>query len=1528
MVPHKRRSSKLAPLQEKRRRSEPNKDDHSFSTSDEEDDSSFHPVEEIKYHGWGKKETNRSENVTKLIEGIEENIRDGLSLDSCTKISTDCDAFSLLVIIENEEKLSPETKERIIHLLSIFGTPFTSITVPKAPVAMHTNLRTRKDAMFGSQHVKMTSEINLVEDKCLLVKNEALIIDTPVKIATHQKCRDSLVNGFNKKQFPVELSLNKGICILPNKTRALPNYFESLDIILDNCYDPESKKHIIHIGDLGTRHPVKTTSSHCYLQEMFERIQKLRELKTVMVEVCQLDIAFNVKLGNKLITWHPAKKYKKENSSSFFKHLNATVFPLHNVASEGDFPTDKEQKGTIQFKHHKKWGDKDESIDLAEEEEEHKSILSQIYQKQEKEEVGAQLQEEEGTRMQEEEVDDSTILSNIYDLHSVKFYTTVIHSLPTQTQYKFPKDGRDFDQLPKYNIRRIKDLVSTIMDFGFKAITQIQNHGVLGRIEFSVRPTSHSQDLRLNGHLVDFLSIMFHSSIGIRRKELVAFEYLDHEIVTETIFALAKSIKGALVCRDSTPFNVFWEKHPNRCVWLKAMISLLLTLSGYAHLCKTKLVREWMKTEGIIYDPIGVKKKIQCGNLLQNESVQLVQQNQDDNHVWATVKSILEEINVSLQGIEQMQNLIKRHTSVISTFRNLLLEDNLKIAEHMEGKIMCAIKNLIQESESDNCDQNLLHQHQDYQESRCENQELNNQDLYDEFLDSVHDSPNSSFVPACDNAIALITQQRPNLCPKVKSMMNQPTQDPIESALSILAEFTDLISPGEPGFMNRMCNFIGELFPNTLLKNYSHGNDLLYVDLQQAAAILGLDIKDLGNTEIVMKLCQHSLFPCINTKFDLSLFQKEVIESRQRVLLSLQNHVRVSTLQSDLPGYNLIRRHGENGDVCVYIPKTETVTKVVEIDTVDSEFLYENNVDSEILYEKKLTYTSMLTALDKLFNDGDTPSIIQSILDSRLKHTQDLCDKFIVSSNGMNHPHFHHYLTVESLIEAICEENGEKIDPPQIIQIILACAAYHRQKNIAYTDIPNAKFILFHYNLHTDKVMTISRQFPQGGIVLPKVECIHVEKKASDEVQVGHWVLSDAQKQCCHLKDDRRQEIHNITTGHPHLGPNQRLPRKTVSFGKVVMSALRSFDPGNSLLHDDVIDIICNLVNEAAFIRCTLNEMLDHSLISFLKNVGVVSWDDIATLLPIYQRGINVGNIMENTTEKFTHTIVVASITCFRYNLCIAIYSETPSNDSETRFIYLHPYTRKVHLVVENGYKFLKDHPQFIYVRFVKKEFHYWDADEKHRLQTSRKDFFWLLSQTSYLDDTNKDKVLEHFRKQHSMLIIDSNQTEELQNQKLHDLYQPIIIPITITNNSGKMMEHVLLVVYPLNSRGVFDVGLICSDKVKMNHPDIEEEVHTVMLSLLENSTHKEYKLHMMHFRRTQLCSAHLLVLHIYAAKDTQTPKNLFNIVGKLQRTDRIDDLCKDWIGKIMLHYRSNGTIPLSVNNWVDDLIRPEGLSS
>lgn len=101
--------------------------------SDNTDDLSLSSEEHsLYYHGWGRKETNSTLNIQNLIRGIKNNIRDGLSLPKDQEISADCDGYSILIIIEGEEKLCKDTKNTIKELLKFFGTEWGQITPPQS----------------------------------------------------------------------------------------------------------------------------------------------------------------------------------------------------------------------------------------------------------------------------------------------------------------------------------------------------------------------------------------------------------------------------------------------------------------------------------------------------------------------------------------------------------------------------------------------------------------------------------------------------------------------------------------------------------------------------------------------------------------------------------------------------------------------------------------------------------------------------------------------------------------------------------------------------------------------------------------------------------------------------------------------------------------------------------------------------------------------------------------------------------------------------------------------------------------------------------------------------------------------------------------------------------------------------------------------------------------------------------------------------------------------------------------------------
>lgn len=1485
--------------------------------SDNTDDLSLSSEEHsLYYHGWGRKETNSTLNIQNLIRGIKNNIRDGLSLPKDQEISADCDGYSILIIIEGEEKLCKDTKNTIKELLKFFGTEWGQITPPKAPVAMQTDPKKRKATIFGSQHVKLTSESDMSDEDCVLLRKESLVVDKPVKIAVQQNCRDKIVDGFDKKQFLVELSSNKGICIDTNKIRALPNYGTTLDILLDSCYVPEAKKHIIHIADLGTRHPSFPEESDvvCYLQDLYKIILRLRELEHVTVEVCQLDIAFNINLGPKLIRWHLQKTTTtntKERTSSFLKSLCKTVYPLHNVdVEEGKLLSDNKQKGTISFKNDS-WGTKEKIILLGNNKEEDlQSLLHEIYSC---ETVG-------------EMIGNTMLRANVSDLHSIKFYSSILYSIATRIQFLLPRDWNDFNKLPDSSMRRLKDLLSTILGYTFRGITHIQEHGVLARIEFSVRPTSHSRDLRLEGHLVDHLSVMFHASNDIFNKNIVSLVVEDHEPVTETIVGLVKCVKAALVCRDSEKFKDVWNH--DRQTWLRAMISLILTLSGFGHVCRTRFLRQWL-SEGPVYDPMGVGDKIREGNLLNNGcSPNTCESVLPGNAkiAFVTLETILQEISVSQTGIDLMSKLISRSkdSSVRSTLQNLHLLDQLKIAENMQEKIIPAFKRVIDENDNLNQQDKGNNRQQITDTMSLEEDEPPlDEDLFEKILDenmNIQDYPDTNYVPVCQNALDLITQKLPPLSFSDDFMNHQQQiKDPIESALFTLAEFSDYISPDSPGFLNRMYSFIGKVFDIHDVFKYDYSN----TDIMDVATKLNVPhIENCSRKEIISRLCQHCLFPCIYSRYHLSSLEESVVQHHNCMLQAVQNHVRVKKLKSKVHDHDLIRRYGENIDI--YIPREDKVLGTTNQNTPNN-----NPEDTTVRFLPERNHSNMISALTDLFDNDNNIELFQFIKDSRLKHTQQLCDKFLCP-NGMNHPHFLLSLTVESLMTY--SQDKIKTQSERVLQVFLSCAAFHKQKNIAYSDIPNSRFFIYFYHLQKDKVIIFHKTIPVGGRIFPKVECEYIERTDRKLVSLCKCVLSNDPEQC-HIRDAVRVPITNITTDHPRKKPNEKKPKRAKSIEKAINILLSSKSQcehdhflGSEFPSDDYLDIR-DFTHEAVAIGCKLSDMFDCSLTSYLEEEkNVRSMNDFANLL-YEEEGAN-----ESETEKtlLTRAIGVVSITCLKYKICFAIHSGSRTQNPKTRFLYFHPHTKKVCMLTEDMFCVLKGHPQFLYIRYVNPKLsQYWDSEPERSSPKLYSGLHLIQCHMSYLSEDNKEKILNFFRNQLHMIIIDESQTQALQTQNLHGLPQPIIIPKTMRDKQENLLEHSLVVVYPLNSEGFFDVGLVCnSTTLRLKTIEvISEEIHTLMTSVLENTTHKGYQLEMMTYSSIDVCSSYNLLLHIYLTKGSETCKELFKKVDKILETDSIICHCKNWIVSILSQYYHSSTTTHNVNNWIEErLIDNTGL--
>jgi hypothetical protein len=297
----------------------------------------------------GSEKTDNTENKNNILNSCISIIEDNFpNLSPEKNINIDCDAFSFVIIADN---MNSEAKKNIKNFLHTFGTTLSSISIPSQAVGAN-----KIDSIFGStrsvgcQHL----ESHIIGKH--LMSEEALVINSPIKIAVHHSCRKMIISHLCKypNQYPMAIATSKDICFDPNMASNKPPYGVIVDAIIDSSFDSMLGKYIIHVADMGTRHEMKIDDDECPIQIMFDNIEILRKTSGVSVEMSQLDIAFNLPTtGNKLIQCSHEKLHTmtQKKNDSFVDYLTAEQWALHEIQTkDGKVDSDNKQKGTVRLK--------------------------------------------------------------------------------------------------------------------------------------------------------------------------------------------------------------------------------------------------------------------------------------------------------------------------------------------------------------------------------------------------------------------------------------------------------------------------------------------------------------------------------------------------------------------------------------------------------------------------------------------------------------------------------------------------------------------------------------------------------------------------------------------------------------------------------------------------------------------------------------------------------------------------------------------------------------------------------------------------------------------------------------------------------------------------------------------------------------------------------------------------------------------------------------------------------------------------
>lgn len=1421
----------------------------------------------------GSHETNSPDNVASVLSATENCIRKFLRLPDDMKVSADCDAFSVLITIEHEQNhIDAEIKKSIKELMYHFGTEMGSISIPKAPVAMQTHINRRKDSMFGSKHVKMN------HSDTLLFMNEALVVDTPVKIAVHRDCREAIVNEFGKRHFPCGLSSNKGICIDTNNQTALPPYGMVLDILLENCYVSNAKKHIIHFGDLGTRFPIKLhNEGTCHMQELFNKIQSLRE--KCSVQVCQLDIAYNIHVKDRLIRWS-LKEKNSCNKGSILYGFSRQVWPMHDIeAMNGNVATEKNQKGGLLFKH-TDWGEakglnvlnnlSDDGEPVIGEEQ--YDLIDSIYKKT----------SNGNTEESPDSKSNKSLIANTSDIHSVKLYSSVRHPMG-RSMHKLPMKYDEFEKLPCETMIHLKRILMRLLDQTSKGMSHVQNNGVMARIEFSSRPCAQSHNLRWHGHLVDHLAIMYRACNDLLNR--VSLSYVDHRKVAERSYELIRTVQSHLMYRNSVQFNRVWTE--SRQDWLVAMISSIMTLSGIAHGCKTRYVKKWID-RGMVYDPTGVGARICGGNLLNHSIPQ-----KDPEHIGntehnarklqITLQAVFTEIGITSCGRITLQKFVhdQNKNSSRTVYQSLSFCDKLILSQHF-SRIIEKIREILPGAEeSDKRRNDTEYDHKNHEDDVQDELHPFHDIVYsgdDDELDRYISSGSAVYDSImCEESYDVMTQSDAINFECSETAMDKilRTNNPFTLAMFNLFELSQLFNPDVPGFVSRLVRFMGRVEGKEL--EY----DLSFSGLISLVEGLGLrsDIERADATkcrnDVILWLCQRYHFPCLNSYYpNLASIDEQLLKDWDKELIRITNEARVCKVATRRLGYDRFYRNHE--DVHIDIPCTGMI------------FCQEDKKILTPIHQKD--HKDLNSALMHLSGSSD---IIQNIKKSGLGASKSLCDIFLLNRNGINNPLFLHFMTVDDLLIFFGDEEKSKETK---IAVITACIAYLRSKNILISYEQKRVKIFHYYSNSTKKVVTFN-VIENEDDFWPIKECIYMNIGMNNKYQVGEYVIPSEKVEGCLIHKNYKRRV--------NCGNHPRKKLKTSkTFQKALFNLLSQhceLDHFAKTSPNDLLDLQ-DYCQEILRSQCTLHDMFHESLLSFYHTKGVQHFVQFL--------------LMFRSNDPFMQAIANASISCLKYKLAIVLYTTSASGTKESYVLYFHPQVKRVYLLIEmNSFLFIDYWPNIIYFRQVFKKdgnhscFQSWevDAQAEYWMKLKKEPWRYLNCHMSYLDGPVKASVISYFREIFGLNLVDYSDENGLQKIELSTISKPVLIKMRVVTifDGHALLQHALLAVFPpTTARSFIEVSAIFL-KSRMSITNIiQKKVQQVMSTLLQNSVIKDYKLFTCEFQPWQrtdgMCSFMPLILYMYVGNISESFQDLIRAIEILNEEKDLISYCKTWIHKVL----------------------------
>lgn len=1501
------------------------------------------------------KQTDNSECRKKILSGCVKMLSDTFTITPEKKITADCDAFSFLIVAD---KMEAYVREAIKKFLYCFGSSLSSISLPSVAIGA-----VNKDSIFGSTRSKGCQHLLSTNIGNKFMCEESLVISGPVKIAVHSSCRKHIISNVCEypQQYPMEMSSNIDICFDPSNAANKPPYGVVIDAILDSCFVSGINKYVLHVADIGTRHKMEYDGDgQCPIQKMFHKVNKIRDIQGVSVEIMQVDIAFNIPTTkNDLIQCSYEQISERGRNRTFVDSMLPETWALHSIHTQND-RVDRKQKGSVRLRQ-TEWtksskiklplfleesktednGNSSDSSFIPTQGQTRNVLLSQVYHPS----------SICNTSPYHIEIDANTI-------YSIKFYSTISHYL-TQRRNQLPLTFKQMNDLPQSSMIHLQRFSNLMLKLCGGAMKFVHNNGICARLEVSVRPNGGStigNVIRCHGHLTDILAhvqIAIHELI-ISGNHKLTLNTIHSELVYSKILFLIDQLQSMTRFRAAVRFCDIYCG--NRCYdWLRAVVNAIMTFTGLGGQTKLKYVAKWLHDESR-YNPTNQPPK-NLIDLHANINTPTPLKPIIPDKFWNILNRCLRDNHFSKTCISSIIRVIKMDKP-LSHSGMLLQETSLHEKWHIAKNLCQAVVPFLLKYLRNN-DKDPSNNPSIVAQSSSTNHILDDiGDNVQNFLCNPSFDAESYFPQQLVNSSLALNQfQDHAVIPKRKpKLLTSFPQDPMVMMIMKLLELSLLFDIHTPVYVKylyqhiRLCHFREITLPNCDMKLIPLDCIEGALEFHQASLCLNENRCDRASLHMI---CTGLGVPIIVGHVINNNCDNESISdspSAETLIASLcWQYYFPCKLMSTFPHYNMQSISPDdqvkmNSLICETF-KSEIVVELPSHLKTKRHF-YNFFQDNHIWIYKKITChhnpSLFISTTDKIIDESDDLYVIldKCFNKNGTQHGDDMranlhfCLKgksmdapihsFFLNNNGTSNTNFCQLNTLSELqsekkfllLEHEDTPMGDRSFSNMCPDIIVPCTSLLYESSIFLIDKGENKSYLHLFDKNSSKVVTYA--YSNADSLPPtRLKCYIFIKDGTkfSFIQFKSSKLSSSIVVQNHntrwpFNLDNAEKLYSYSQ-HPH---GRVCPAKSIteSLKKLLTSPNVNHEQFRTNLNkNDPLDVL-HYLNEfnTSCSHLQLNFIFCGTIVSRMKNIGIESLTYLVSM------------IQESDYTNLPHT-VICPILCLKYKLWIAVWEEESAEKKTFFYCYDSRHERVACQVIEHHYAYLPCQSHILYIKSSKsKSFGYWHQDKLNPFTHPEFQYNFAIMLTckfSYLDDPLKNKVLTWFREKLCMIIVHEYEISN-NNQKnrflFHDGKKPTLVPIQLLNKNGFILQHCLLVFYPFDEKKQTYFGLFVHTQLPR---ELVNGKRTEILELLKDEyLPSKYSLEGISIhQRSDFATSFYQIVHMYIAQMSKDVNEFKQNLSKLSQESDLVSKSKNWIASLISDPVKDGCLQSFIPQWL-----------